>query len=117
VELPGFRADAGDANRSLMAFEEEVSRRGARALVVVDDRVRLGPYEWVYNRADLDAAPVLWIQDLGATVTSRVATEYRRGETWRLVPRHAEGGVRLVREPGAGAPPLSPPEPPARPPA
>jgi hypothetical protein len=44
----------------------ELAREGGRHVVFV----RYGPkhlvnYEWVFNRADLDASPVVWARDMG----------------------------------------------------
>jgi hypothetical protein len=82
-ELPAFRPDADNSSLFVQRMQSELARRGGRALVVVDDSLR-GRNEWVDNRADLESAPVLWIQDLGPEVTRRVAAAYARPEVWRL---------------------------------
>src|SRR4029079_13088521 len=95
VELPAFRPDADDWSRLAPRLERHFAARGERALIVVDDRLR-NVDEWVYNRADLDASPVLWIQDLGPEITREVAAAYPPRRVYRLEPPPAHGWPRLV---------------------
>jgi hypothetical protein len=100
VELPAFRPDAGDWSRLAPRLERDFAARGERALIVVDDRLR-NVDEWVFNRADLDSAPMLWIQDLGPEVTRRVADAYAPRRIYRLEPAPDQSWPRLL--------PVSPP--------
>lgn len=75
--------------------EARFAARGDRAVIVVDDRVRVDQ-EWIYNHADLESAPVLWIQDLGIDATRRVAAAYAPRRILRLVPGEGEMPWRLV---------------------
>jgi hypothetical protein len=95
VELPAFRPDAGDPNRFAPRLQRDFTARDERAVIVVDDRLRTVD-ERVFNRADLDRAPVLWIQDLGPEVTQRVAAAYAPRRVYRLIPADDEGWPRLV---------------------
>lgn len=95
VELPAFRPDADDWSRLAPRLERDFAARGERALIVVDDRLR-DVDEWVFNRADLDSAPVLWIQDLGPAVTRKVATGYAPRRVYRLVHDAEQAWPRLV---------------------
>jgi len=95
LELPAFRPDPGDSSRFVQELQRDFASRGERAVVVVDDRLR-AVEEWVYNRADLERAPVLWIQDLGPGVTARVAAAYAPRRVYRLVPDEDGGWPRLI---------------------
>jgi len=69
------------------ALEADLLKRGGRHLVFV----RYGPghsphLEWVYNAADLAAAPILWARSMDPVADSRLAW-YERGRTvWLLEP-------------------------------
>jgi len=104
VELPAFRPDPEDSSRFVQDLERDFAARGERAVVVVDDRLRARE-EWVYNPADLERAPVLWIQDLGPGVTARVAAAYAPRRVYRLVPDEDDGPPHLI-----AARPEAPPE-------
>jgi len=95
VELPAFRPDAGDSSRFAPHLESDFAARGERAVIVVDDRLR-NVDEWVFNRADLTAAPLLWIQDLGPAVTRQVAAAYAPRRVYRLVPGEGDDPPRLL---------------------
>jgi hypothetical protein len=94
VELPAFRPDASDWNRLAPRLERDFAARRERAVIVVDDRLRTVD-EWVFNRADLDSAPLLWIQDLGPAVTRAVAEAYAPRRVYRLEPAPDQGWPRL----------------------
>ena len=97
AELPAFRPDPGTTSRFAGQLERRFATSGRRGLVVVDDRLR-AKREWVINRADLDRAPLLWIQDLGPGVTREVAAAYAPREVYRLVPGAGIGAPpRLIR--------------------
>jgi hypothetical protein len=63
--------------------------------------VRYGPthdpglqMEWVYNRADIDRARVIWARDMGDSDNSRLLRYYRDRDVWLIEPdRHP---VRLL---------------------
>lgn len=95
VELPAFRPDPDDWSRLAPRLERDFASRGERALIVVDDRLR-NVDEWLFNRADLDSAPVLWIQDLGPAVTREVAAAYAPRSVYRLEPAPDQGWPRLL---------------------
>jgi hypothetical protein len=96
AELPAFRTHPDASSHFVRQLERSFATSGRRGLVVVDDRLRADS-EWVFNRADLDSAPLLWIQDLGPTVTREVAAAYAPREVYRLVPGANGAPPRLVR--------------------
>ena len=62
---------------------EELDRTHGRHLVIV----RYGPdhsciREWVYNRADIDAARVVWACDLGPEKNAALRDYFSRRKTW-----------------------------------
>ena len=78
------------------ALQDDLLRRGGRHLVFVRYAPGHVPHlEWVYNGADLAAAPVLWARSMGPAADARLA-RYEQGRTvwllepdvdpWRLVP-------------------------------
>jgi hypothetical protein len=52
--------------------------------------VRYGPnhvyQEWVYNRADIDAAPIVWARDLGGDQNGTLRSYYPDRTVWLLQP-------------------------------
>jgi hypothetical protein len=65
---------------------EHLGREGGQHLIVV----RYGPghdpiHEWVYNRADIDGANVIWAQDMGGRNQELIAY-FNRRHVWLLEP-------------------------------
>jgi hypothetical protein len=55
--------------------------------------VRYGPeydpgrqIEWVYNRADIDRAKVIWAREMGDAETTRLLDYYRHRRVWLIDP-------------------------------
>jgi len=95
VQLPAQRPATGDWSRARRAIEDELVSTGQRHLVVVPQRTGTAG-EWVYNRADIDAAPVVWARDMGS-VANQELVEYFAGRTvWWLRPGTAEQSPALV---------------------
>jgi hypothetical protein len=42
--------------------------------------------EWIYNLADIDAAPVIWAQDMGDAENRRLIRYYPGRAFWRFEP-------------------------------
>lgn len=68
--------------------------------------VRYGPdhdpgrhLEWVYNRADIDRAQVIWARDMGEAENARLLEHYRGRRAWLIEPDRQPG--RLQQYPGA----------------
>jgi hypothetical protein len=96
---PGRRPHAPPAEWRRSPVLADLERQGGRHLVVV----RYGPrhvpnYEWVYNRADVDAAPVVWARDQGAA-NKPLLDWYPDRRTWLLEVGFDEGAPRLAPYP------------------
>jgi hypothetical protein len=42
--------------------------------------------EWIYNRANIDTAPVIWALDLGQTENEKLRRYYAGRSFWRFKP-------------------------------
>jgi hypothetical protein len=42
--------------------------------------------EWIYNPANIDAAPVIWALDLGQTENEKLRRHYSERSFWRFKP-------------------------------
>jgi hypothetical protein len=63
----------------------QLENAGNRHLVIV----RYGPghsciEEWVYNRADIDAASVVWARDMGAHANRELLAYFAERQAWLL---------------------------------
>ena len=56
--------------------------------------------EWVYNRADIDHAKVIWVRDMGRAQNAPMLDQYRDRDVWLIEPDR--GPVRL--QPYLGSP-------------
>lgn len=82
-------------NRERAAMLRTLERSGEPQLVFV----RYGPghkvdWEWVYNRADIDHAPVVWARDMGDGENQKLIAYFRNRKVWSLEadrsPAHLE---------------------------
>lgn len=67
--------------------EQTLTQQGDKHLILV----RYSPqhscyYEWVFNGADLQNAPVLWAHDMGDAENQRLLDYYQNRKIWRLEP-------------------------------
>ena len=58
--------------------------------------------EWVYNGGDIDAAPVVWAQEMDAEAMARLLDYFRDRQAWLVEPDQPE--IRPVPYPGAPPP-------------
>jgi hypothetical protein len=64
---------------------EELRARGGKHLVLVRYGEGHSPHlEWVFNEADLDAAPVVWARDIQLALTRAVIDAFPERSVWRL---------------------------------
>ena len=94
--LPAIRA----------GYESALARRKGKHLVIV----RYQPnhnvhFEWVYNRADIDGAPVVWARELGEADDRRLLEYFRDRSAWLLLADEVPVKiVPLTSAPGQPAP-------------
>jgi hypothetical protein len=97
-----LRLQPSDRGHERARLEAHLERTPGSHLVLV----RYGPeydpgrqIEWVYNRADIARAPVIWARDMGETANGRLLEHYRVRQVWLIEPDH--GPVRLQRYRGS----------------
>ncbi len=65
----------------------DLSRRGDKHLVVVRYSPAHNPHAgWIYNAADIDAAPVVWAQDMGSQGNAQLFDYFKDRHVWLLEP-------------------------------
>ncbi|MBV9759383.1 MAG: hypothetical protein JO340_02365 [Acidobacteriaceae bacterium] len=67
------------------------STPGRHVVFVQYDRLAYLTTEWVYNEADIDAADVVWAQDMGAAKNREVLSYYPDRRAWIVKPDDAPG--------------------------
>ena len=79
------------------AIQRRLAAGGSKHLVVVayaadhDWNV-----EWVYNRADIDAAAVVWARDLGPAADRRLLAHFPDRKAWRIEPDGGRFGLEPI---------------------
>jgi hypothetical protein len=75
-------------------IQERLQHTGGRHLIIVRYSSSHDPiHEWVYNRADIDAANVIWAQDMGAQ-NQELISYFDNRRVWLLEPNEP-GMARL----------------------
>ena len=64
-------------------------RPGRHVILVRHTAVTNQNEEWVYNPADIDAAPVIWAQDLGEPENERLRRYYAERSFWLFKPNES----------------------------
>ena len=76
--------DKEGAERALLA------ERPGRHVIFVRYRETDTPHhEWIYNPADIDAAPVIWARDMGRTENERLINYYAGRSFWLFEPEES----------------------------
>lgn len=66
-------------------LESELEQRGGQHLILVHySPAHVSHQEWVYNRADIDAASVVWAREMGAAEDARLREYFKDRQVWRL---------------------------------
>ena len=81
-------------------IETSLGGSGAKHLVMV----RYAPghvlgQEWIYNAADIDAAPVVWAEDMDTAANTRLFDYFKDRRVWLLEPDHSRSSRPLPRCP------------------
>ena len=78
------------------AMERSLARNGTH-LVIVEYGPRHAPdFEWVYNRADIDASPVVWARSLGEPRDAALREYYDGRTQWHLYVDSDKGPFTLT---------------------
>lgn len=84
---PAWYTTVRYAEYTKTALQEDLLRRGGRHLVFVRYAPGHSPHlEWVYNGADLAAAPVLWARSMGEPADALLARHEAGRTVWLLEP-------------------------------
>jgi hypothetical protein len=83
IEVPAHRADHSDPSRQRARLAWDFERREGRHLILVGYPQDLQG-DWTYNRADVDAAKVIWANDLGDEANDELLRYYRDRTVWRV---------------------------------
>ncbi len=80
-------------------IEETIKKRPGRHLIMVRYSGVLRPIEeWVYNGADIDAAPVVWAHDLGQVENRRLIAYFQDRQVWLFQPTIDPGRIAPYSE-------------------
>jgi hypothetical protein len=83
--LQARKAPTGIATRPLLI--DRLQRQAGQHLVIVRYRADHNFHdEWVYNRADIDAAKIVWAQDMGTARNRELLDYYQERKVWLLQP-------------------------------
>jgi hypothetical protein len=81
----------------------DLARAGGKHLVIVRYTATYPTLtEWVFNVADIDAAPVVWAAEMDASANARLLDYFKDRRVWLVEPNLP--GVRAVPYSAAGAP-------------
>lgn len=76
-------------------IEAELSHGPEKHLVIVRyDPSHSTLQEWVYNRAEIDQAPVVWAREMETEQTEKLRNYFRDRQHWRLVPEGPQAGLQ-----------------------
>ena len=82
-------------NLERAAILRKLNARPGRQLVIVHYAPDHGPNEeWVFNRADIDAAKVVWARDMGKEGNQPLLSYFKDRQVWTLCPDDADPQVK-----------------------
>jgi hypothetical protein len=90
--IQAVNARKGSIERDLLA-----NHPGRHVILVRYTRVKTPHEEWIYNLADIDAAPVIWAQDMGAE-NSKLVAYYPGRSFWMFEPDMDPGYLKPYSE-------------------
>ncbi len=77
-------------------MESELSKQPGGQLAIVRYGADHHPIdEWVYNRADIDHAKVIWARDMGAAGNLELIRYYRDRSVWLVEPDETGAGATM----------------------
>lgn len=88
-------------SRTRASMADRLSRDGQKHLIVVRYGPNHSPHdEWVYNAADIDAAPVVWAREMDAPANRRLVEYFHERRVWLLEADAAKPRLVPWREQG-----------------
>ncbi len=87
-----YRQETPEQTQPVNARRDKLEERlrsegGGRHVILVRYTGRQSPHEeWVYNRADIDAANVVWAHDMGSAKNGELIRYFRGRRIWLLEP-------------------------------
>lgn len=85
VAAPAARERAGAFASHRMEIEDSLRALPGDDLVFVTYTPEASVHEeWVYNQADIDHAPVIWVHSLGAAEDEKLMRYFSNRRIWRL---------------------------------
>lgn len=79
-------------------LETELEQTGEKHLIIVRYSAEHNPEgEWVYNRADIDAAPVVWAREMDDAQTQQLRKYFSERKHWLLAPDEPVRTLRQLR--------------------
>jgi len=80
-------------NMQKESVEKELLEKhpGQHVIFVRYNEVSSAPIAWIYNRADIDAAPVIWVKDMGQMENERVLRYYAGRSFWLFKSDESKG--------------------------
>ena len=68
---------------------------GKHVVLVKYGSEQSGDHEWVYNKADMDQAKVVWAHDMGQRENCKLVEYFKDHVTWSLTIEHDDAPVKL----------------------
>ena len=84
--------------------EEKLAKAPGRQLVFVRYSRAHRFAEWIHNAADINAAPVVWANDLGSEENKKLLTYYPQRKAWLLQPDARPISLEPYNEEPSGSP-------------
>jgi hypothetical protein len=83
MQIPSQRPDPSDPSRQRARLAWEFEHRPGKHLLMVSYPPGRGA-DWTYNPADVDAAKVVWANDLGAEANAELLRYYGYRTVWAI---------------------------------
>ncbi len=88
------------ANTHRAGIERKLEEAGGKHLILVDyDPTHIPDFEWVYNRADIDGAPIVWARMIPRPdLLAQLLVYFRDRRVWVVYPDHNPGRLLTFGE-------------------
>lgn len=82
--LEGLRLDRDDWSWRRQSIEDSLGVAGRHLVMVEYGQHHVPDFEWVFNRADIDTAPVVWARTLGPGADADLLRYFAGRTVWRI---------------------------------